>query len=338
MLALPRFRRPQSARMLPQRPTGSSTGLPARAYGFQTPPQSFDAIKARIVTKLEDRLDPGASKRMPSSLLRQSLLTAAEHIAEHEARSLPRADRARLIEQVLAELLGYGPLEELFRDPTVREVLVTGPHAVLVRREGEQWLPTNIKFRDENHVRGALDRLATHADPLGGVTTSVNLFDLKLPNGFRAVAVIPPEAMGVPATVAFVRFDAATSAAIPQPGGTPTAAPTGSPGAPPASGSVPVASRPTPAAGPGSGTVRVVSARPPSGELSLLALHRKRIIERLITKMANLGVYDIQRVELTELRRVVAAYVAEYCEKENIYLSDSDQGRLQLEILTAMHR
>jgi hypothetical protein len=56
--------------MLPQRPPGSPNALPARAHGFHTPVPSFETIKARIVTKLEDRLDPGASKRMPSSLFR----------------------------------------------------------------------------------------------------------------------------------------------------------------------------------------------------------------------------------------------------------------------------
>jgi hypothetical protein len=325
--------------MLPHRPPGSPAHS-ARAAGFaNASPASLETLKARIVTKLEDRLDPGASKRMPSSLLRQSLLTAAEHITDQEAKGLPKPERDRLVEQVLAELLGYGPLEELFRDPTVREVMVTGPEAVIVRREGGQWLPTNIKFRDENHVRAALDRLATHADPVGGVTTSVNLFDLKLPNGFRSVGVIPPEAMGVPATVAFVRFDAISSAAIPQPTAAPAAAaPATTPNPQPASGTVGVSARPAPTTVPDSGTVPTASRRPPSGESGSLALHRKRIIERLIAKMASLGVYDVQRVELTELRRVVAAYVTEYCAKENIYLSDSDQGRLQLEILTAMHR
>jgi hypothetical protein len=69
-----------------------------------------------------------------------------------------------------------------------------------------------------------------------------------------------------------------------------------------------------------------------------LTRHRNRIIERLISKMANLGVYDIQRVEITEFRRIVTAYVREYVEFEKIYLSETDQCRLMLEILTAMQR
>jgi pilus assembly protein CpaF len=314
--------------MFPQRPPGSSV----TAAAARTSPrgsgalQSFESLKNRLVAKLEERLDPATSKRMPSSLLRQSLLSAAEQITEQEGRALPKADRERMVSEVLAELLGYGPLVELFQDVTVREIMVTGPHAVIARREGGNWLPTNVKFRDEAHLRAALGRLATHADPVGEVTASVNLFDLKLPNGFRAVGVIPPEALGVSATAAFVRFDTAD---VPQPSGTVPAPAT----ARPESGSV---RAPAPTAG--SGLVPKAKPHAAATEFDPLALHRRRIIEKLITKMASLGVYDTQRVEITELRRAVAAYVTEYCAKEKIYLSDTDQGRLQLEILTAMRR
>ena len=194
--------------MSTQRPSGPAAA--ARLSGsvaFDKSP-TYEAIKARVVSKLEDRLNPAASKRMPASILRQSLRTHAEQIAEQEGNRLPKLERERLVDEALAEVLGYGPLDELFKDPSVREVLVADPHAVLVRRDTAGWLPTNVKYRDEAHLRSTLDRLATHADPVGGVTASVNLFDLKLPNGFRAVAVIPPDACGQPPNVAFVRVEA----------------------------------------------------------------------------------------------------------------------------------
>lgn len=303
---------------MPPQPLSGSSGGPAGPRTGKFPPMSFDALKTRLLTRLEDRLDPSASKRMPASLLRQSLRTFTEQLADVEARSLPRADRDRLVEEVLAELLGYGPLEELFKDPTVREVLVAGPHAVIARREMGNWLPTSIKFRDETHLLAALDRLATHADPVGGVTTSVNLFDLKLPNGFRAVGVVPPPALGHPATVAFIRIDPTNAA----PGETPT----------PSSAAADV---PTTSPKPGS---HLTGPPEGSGERSPLLRYRNRIIERLITRLAGLGVYDVSRVEVTELRKVVAAYIAEYCQTENIYLSETDRGRLLLEILTVMGR
>src|SRR5262245_739472 len=101
--------------MLPQRASGSSATPPSRSAGLLSVPQghSFDAVKARVVAKLEDRLNPGASKRMPSSILRQSLRTHAEQLTEQEGTRLSEHDREQLVEDVLAELLGYGPLDEL---------------------------------------------------------------------------------------------------------------------------------------------------------------------------------------------------------------------------------
>src|SRR5690242_12305978 len=132
-------------------------GLPAaRQSGSASLPgsvQSFEAIKTRVLARLEDRTELTSSKRMPPSILRQGLRTAAEQAAEIEARGMGRVDRDRLVDEVLSELLGYGPLEELFRDAAVREVLVAGPHAVIVRRDHAGWAPCNVRFRDEEHLR-----------------------------------------------------------------------------------------------------------------------------------------------------------------------------------------
>jgi hypothetical protein len=282
---------------------------------------------------------------MPPALLRQSIRTHAEQVADQEARGLSRTDRDRLVEGVLADLLGYGPLEELFQDSSVREIMITGPQAVIVRRDHGQWLPTSIKYRDEEHVRWSLDKLATHADPIGGQLGSLNLFDLQLPNGFRAIAIIPPPALGQPACASFIRTE--TISALSEPVASASvsnrnpSSPTTSASAATARlvpGSITASSRP------GSG---IVNTPPPRNATSdstsssapdLLARHRNRIIERLIAKLASLGVYDLQRVEMTELRRIVTAYVREYVEKEKIYLSETDQCRLMLEILTAMQR
>src|ERR1700722_3483110 len=196
--------------MSPQRPNAANSAAnPARKSGVipHGLSQSFEVIKTRVLTKLEDRLDPGTSKRMPGSLFRQSIRQHAEQIAEQEARGLARSERDRLVDVVLADLLGYGPLEELFKDPTVREIMVTGPQAVIVRRDQGQWLPTSIKYRDEEHVRWSLDKLSTHADSIGGQINSLNLFDLQMPNGFRVLAIIPPLALGQPATASFIRTE-----------------------------------------------------------------------------------------------------------------------------------
>ena len=329
--------------MLPQRPPATPAG---RKSGPITYPQAtFETVKRRVLARLEERLDMSASKRMPQSLLRQSLRQHASDVTETEARALSKADRDRIVEDVLAELLGYGPLEELFADAGVREIMVTGPAAVIARRDQGQWLPTSVKFRDEDHVRSVLDKIATHADAAGPVMTSVAVFDMKLPNGFRAIAVIPPAGLDHPATAAFVRERAspalpgAKDSASAATAGPATSSASGGTQKPP--GSVSIAPRapgsglvdtPPPRTGPAEPAVPVPPAHDP------LSRYRNRILERLLTKSASLGLYDVSRLDVNDLRKVISAYIGEYATAEKIYLSDTDQGRLTLEILTALRK
>jgi len=360
--------------MVPQRPAGSAA--PTRPSGTVqlAQAQTFEGVKTRIIAKLEERMNPAASKRMPSSILRQSLRAYAEQLADQEGSRLAKPDRERLVDEVLAELLGYGPLDELFRDPAVREVMVTGPGVVLVRRDTAGWVPTNVRFRDDAHLRAALDRLATHADPVGAVTASVNLFDLKLPNGFRAVAVIPPDAVGQSPRVAFVRMEANPPALAADPVTSPSGRQLHSATTrPPLSGSMsppptrPLSSTVAPAAArpltgsasaattrPGSGPVAPSPARPTSVSRATpparpspleftpsrdkFTVYRKLITERLFTKLAQHGIYDLSRVDNAELGKIVATFITEYCTQERLYLSDEDQARMLLEILAAMRR
>jgi pilus assembly protein CpaF len=326
--------------MLPQRPFGNPAPSAARTSGPIAFPQTFETVKRRILTKLEERVDLSASRRMPQSLFRQGLRQQADQIADLEARGLSRADRDRMIDEVLGELLGYGPLEELFADATVREIMVSGPGVVIARREQGQWLPTSVKFRDEEHVRSVLDKIATHADAVGPVMASVAVFDMKLPNGFRAVAVLPPGALGVPATAAFLRE---TPVPVPKEvpkDAIPGTSPTGSVSSagPPRSGTALLTARApgsATAASPGPHTGPTDSPAP--GERDPLARHRARILEHLLAKFARMGLYDVQRLDPNELRKVIAAYVSEYATAES-YMSETEQGRLTLEILTSLRK
>jgi hypothetical protein len=346
--------------MQPQRPSGTvnyaTTVRKSGPVGAVSP--TYENAKKRVLAKLEDRMDMSASKRMPQSLLKQSLRQQAEQIADQEARGFAKPDRDRIVEEVLAELLGCGPLEELFADPTMREVMVTAPGVVIARREQGQWMPTSVKFRDEEHVRATLDRMATHADPIGPVIASMVVFDVRLPNGFRAIAMIPPEGLEQSATAAFYR-----EATQPPPSGIKKEISGTFPGLPPASAPASAATTATSATGsasagtslprpstitasprPGSGTTNPPGSRngvlesPIPGDRDPLARHRQRILERLLSKFAAMKLYDISRIDTSELRKVIAAYIREYCTNEKIYMSDTDQGRVLLEILTSLQR
>ena len=310
--------------------------------GVATSVPVYEIIKARVLIKVQDRLDVSKSRRMPASLFAETARQQIEQVIEAEAARLTRAERDQLVEEAYTEAFGYGPLEELFADPTVREITVVGPHAVLARRD-QGWVPTNVKFRDADHLLEVLDKVRAGGEAVGAVLPA-SVLDVKLGNGFRVVAVIPPPAIGQPPTATFVRSPDAANPYRPPAAGTGSHPVinlngTGSHAAINLSGSA--AHTPLPKAA--SATEPVPAARPSAvrspapGEYPL-ERHRVRITERLIKKLASLGVYDLSRVDTTELRKVVAAYVTEYCEVEKVLLSETDQDRLTVEIISAMNR
>ena len=361
----------------PQRPSGSFSFPGARVASPRSIPV-FEVVKTRVLIKLQDRLDVSKSRRMPAALLQETARQQVEQVIDVEAARLARPDRDRLLREVLEEAFGFGPLEELFADASVKEIAVLGPQAVIARRD-QGWLPTNIKFRDADHLLEVLDKVRAQGEAVGA-PLPMSVLDTKLNNGFRVIAVIPPPASGQPPTVAFLRLTEPTSPTQPSwtTSGTPfpsnsigpvahppigsngggTHTPIGSngsgtfppigsngggtrsPAGPGSSAALPAIS---PAAISGSGRiappgVRSSATRSPAPGEDPLERHRVRITERLIGKLASLGVYDLSRVDTAELRKVVAAYVDEYCQTEKVYLSPTDQGRLTLEILTGMNR
>jgi hypothetical protein len=311
----------------PNRAPGSHPPAAVRGPGSALGLPAFEVLKARVLVKLHDRLDPRKSRRMPVSLLQQSARQQVEQVIEAEAPRMPRADRDRLVAEVLTEVFGFGPLEELFRDPAVLEVLVLGPHAVLARRDAG-WVPTNVKFRDADHLRETLEKATAYGEAVAAGLPATAI-DAKLPNGFRAVAVVPPAGVEQPGTAAFVRT---TTPA-------PAAAAPAAPAAPAQTGS---GQRPglTPAAPTqtASGRFRGLAADPADPNEGYLARHRARITELLIKRMASLGVYDLTKLDAATARRVVAAYIEEYCAAERVRLTAAEQGRLTLEIIAGMNR
>ncbi len=102
---------------------------------------------------------------------------------------LNRVDRAKLFEDVCAEILGYGPIQQLLNDDTVSEIMVNGPQQVWIERQGKILL-TDISFKDDEHVMRVISRIVA---PLGRrIDESSPMVDARLPDGSRVNAIIPP--------------------------------------------------------------------------------------------------------------------------------------------------
>jgi pilus assembly protein CpaF len=149
---------------------------------------TFQDLKSRIHKKLIAELDPKMDVSKTDEV-RQTIEEMYDAMLAQENLVLARADRQRLLEQIVAEILGYGPIEPLLSDDTVTEVMVNGPNAVYIERIGRVEA-TDIKFEDDNHVLRIIDRIVS---PLGRrIDESQPFVDARLPDGSRVNAVIPP--------------------------------------------------------------------------------------------------------------------------------------------------
>ena len=102
---------------------------------------------------------------------------------------IARADRVRLFDEIVAEVLGLGPLEKLLQDPTIDEIMVNGPHNVYIERRGKVER-TPVTFDSDAHVERIIDRIVS---PLGRrVDEGQPYVDARLPDGSRVNVIIPP--------------------------------------------------------------------------------------------------------------------------------------------------
>src|SRR5262249_4532651 len=113
-----------------------------------------------------------------------------------EGLSLSPVQREGLIEDLLDELIGLGPLDKLLREPGAGDVLVNGPHDVWVERGG-QLLPSPVRFRDDDHLIQVLERVAARVRRR--IDDTSPMLDARLPDGSRLNAIIPPLSLKGPA-------------------------------------------------------------------------------------------------------------------------------------------
>jgi len=149
---------------------------------------TFHDLKSRIHKKLLSELDPKMDVSKTNEV-RQTIEEMYDSLLTQENLILGRADRQRLLEQIIAEILGFGPIEPLLAEDSISEVMVNGPNQVYVERAGKLHL-TDVKFEDNDHVLRIIDRIVS---PLGRrIDESQPYVDARLPDGSRVNAVIPP--------------------------------------------------------------------------------------------------------------------------------------------------
>ena len=165
-----------------ERPKASS---PFRADPFQS-------LKSKIHKRIVGELGMADLERRQ---LEEAVTQIADVCIDEEPVPVPRAERSRIISEVMDEVTGYGPIQSLLKDESVSEVMVNGPNQVYAERKGKLIL-TDIRFRDDAHVMHVIEKIVS---PLGRrIDESSPMVDARLPDGSRVNAVIPPLALKGP--------------------------------------------------------------------------------------------------------------------------------------------
>jgi pilus assembly protein CpaF len=194
MSLLKRIEKGQSSNTPPENQANEGSRLSSlqarRVNAPITSPQagSYFDLKTRVQNKLLSELDPTMDVTRTDEV-RRTIQDLFEQILAEENIVLSRPERARLFEQIAAEILGFGPLQPLLEDDTITEIMVNGPKNVDIERKGKiHRVPVTVENND--HVMRIIDRIVA---PLGRrIDESSPYVDARLQDGSRVNAVIPP--------------------------------------------------------------------------------------------------------------------------------------------------
>src|SRR2546421_2651219 len=176
--------------------TGSrEAGWVNRLFSNESYSLEHQELKFTLHRKLLDRINLEALSSMAGERARAEIRAAVARLVEEEKTPLSLMEKDRVIEEVLDEVFGLGPLEPLLRDPTISDILVTTPRLVYVERAGKLHR-TPVEFKDDTHLLRIIEKIVSRVGRR--VDESSPLVDARLPDGSRVNAAIPPVAVDGP--------------------------------------------------------------------------------------------------------------------------------------------
>ena len=152
----------------------------------------FEDLKQRIHAKLVDKLDLRSLGDLKGEVLRREIRLVVEHLCDTENALINRSERDRLVDEVLDETFGLGPLELILKDPEVSDILINGPRDIYVERCGKME-KSGVTFRNNNHLMQIIDRIVSKVGRR--VDETCPMVDARLEDGSRVNAIIPPLAL-----------------------------------------------------------------------------------------------------------------------------------------------
>ena len=177
--------------------TGDSRemGWVNRLFNREGNTPEYQELKFTLHRKLLDRINLEALSSMAGERVRTEIRSAVARLVDEEKTPLSLVEKDRVIEEILDEVFGLGPLEPLLQDPTISDILVTGPRLVYVERGGKLYR-TSVEFKDDAHLLRIIEKIVSRVGRR--VDESSPLVDARLPDGSRVNAAIPPVAVDGP--------------------------------------------------------------------------------------------------------------------------------------------
>lgn len=174
---------------------GAEAGWVQRLSNRESSGPEYQELKFSIHRKLLDRINLEALSSLASERARAEIRIAVARLVDEEKTPLSLSEKERVIEEVLDEVFGLGPLEPLLRDPTISDILVTTPYLVYVERSGKLYR-TSVQFKDNLHLLRIIEKIVARVGRR--IDESSPLVDARLPDGSRVNAAIPPVAVDGP--------------------------------------------------------------------------------------------------------------------------------------------
>ncbi|MGE3968037.1 MAG: CpaF family protein [Dongiaceae bacterium] len=164
----------------------------ARAKQVSSARNTIESAKNRIQPLVVDRIDLSTAVKLDRAQLTHQIAELVSEVLVEQRIRLNQREQRDLVEILLDDMLGLGPLEPLLADESVTDIMVNGPKQVYIERHGKLQL-TDVKFRDNQHVMNIATRIVSQVGRR--VDESVPLCDARLMDGSRVNIIIPPLAI-----------------------------------------------------------------------------------------------------------------------------------------------
>jgi pilus assembly protein CpaF len=153
---------------------------------------AIEAAKAQIQPLVLEHMDVAAAAEMPRAAFEAQLTGWVKELLAETKVQLNFTEQRELVESLIADMLGLGPLEPLIADETITDIMVNGPRQIYVERRGKLEL-TDVSFRDDQHLMNICTKIVTRIGRR--IDESRPLVDARLPDGSRVNIIIPPLAI-----------------------------------------------------------------------------------------------------------------------------------------------